>query len=503
MTAEDGIPDYCYVRGLITPGIHYHVQLPLPENWNGRLLNLGDGAKDGDLDFADHRVVQGYAVANSNMGHDAGAEPGASFGFNNRQSEINFGYRAVHLTANASKTLVKAYYGQAPAFSYFEGCSSGGREALMEAQRFPYDFDGIVAGAPAIFYQRANANHVWMLQRIFRDNLAGNLVYDQDGDGTPESLTKVRILSEAVLKKCDGLDGIQDGVIDDPTACHFQPEEELAERMCPSGRDGDGCFTSAQIQTIKDIYGGARDSQGVLVFKGKVPGTEMGWASGLLPHAGNSMSPERLGTSERPGTAADHMNYLFYENDPGVTLPDFTDLSQTPERMRLFPEFAWWEFDIDDVTSGKGDVMISITEATDPDLDRFLNRNNGKLILYHGWADVWANPEPTVDYYQAVVQETFQGDLEAARRKARLFMVPGMNHCRGGPGPNTWDKLDPLVDWVENGKVPDSLVARHLTDNRVDNERPVCAYPQKAVYSGPAGGENVPGNWVASNFVCR
>ncbi|MEE8348221.1 MAG: tannase/feruloyl esterase family alpha/beta hydrolase [Acidobacteriota bacterium] len=500
---KDGIPSYCYARGIISPAIHYHVQLPLLENWNGRLLNIGDGAKDGDLDFADQRLAQGYAVANSNMGHDAGAEAGASFGYNNRQSEIDFGYRAVHLTAEASRTLVSAYYEEEPAYSYFEGCSSGGREAFMEAQRFPEDFDGIVAGAPAIFYQRANANHVWMLQRIYRNNLAGNLAYDQDGDGVPESLTKMEILANAVMNKCDGLDGITDGVIDDPLACDFDVDVDLAGKKCPGNVDGDTCFTQEQSQIIKDIYRGSTDSNGVQVFSGKTLGTERAWADGLFPHAGNNMSPARLGTAERPGTAADHMNYLFYEEDPGVTLPSFTDLSQVPDKTGHPPEFAWWEFDIDDVTSGKGDLMMSITEATDPDLNRFLVGNNGKMIVYHGWADAWANPEPTVNYYREVVTTTFGGDVSAARENIRLFMVPGMDHCRGGPGPNTWDKLAPLVAWVEKGKAPDHLMATHSSDGKVDNERPLCPYPERAIYTGPAGGRSDRRNWVGQNFTCR
>ncbi len=199
---------YCYVRGILSPAIRFHVQLPLSGNWNGRFLNWGDGLKDGDLDFADHRVAQGYAVANSNTGHDAGAEPGASFAFNNRQAEIDFGYRAVHLTVNAAKTVIELYYGQAPDYSYHEGCSTGGRQGLMEAQRYPADFDGIVAGAPVNFYQAMHANSAWTLQRLFRNGFAGNLAFDADGDGSLESLTKLVVLQEAVLSKCDANDGI-------------------------------------------------------------------------------------------------------------------------------------------------------------------------------------------------------------------------------------------------------------------------------------------------------
>ena len=221
----------------------------------------------------------------------------------------------------------------------------------MEAQRFPYDFDGIVAGAPVYSYQRTNATHVWMLQRIFRDNLAGNLAYDQDGDGVPESLTKFDLLIQSVLDECDGVDGITDGVIDDPLACEFKPEVEFADKMCPNNVNGEACFTTQQIQTIQDIYGGSHDSKGVPIFKGKALGTEPGWVSGLFPHAGNAMSPTRLGTPERPGTTADHVNYLSYENDPGVRMPKLNDLSQVPDKTRQPPEYAWWEFNIDDVTS--------------------------------------------------------------------------------------------------------------------------------------------------------
>ena len=220
------------MRGAIPPGIAYHVQLPLPDNWNGRFLKYGDGTKDGDLDYADHRLAEGYAVANSNMGHDAGAEPGAWFAFDNRQAEIDFGYRAVHLTANAGKAVVAAYYERPATRSYFEGCSTGGREGLIEAQRFPNDFDGIVAGAPVFMYQELNAGHTWLLQRMFRNDYAGNLAFDADGDGKPESLRKLEILADAVLARCDSNDGIEDGVVDEPLMCDFEPKRDLARASC-------------------------------------------------------------------------------------------------------------------------------------------------------------------------------------------------------------------------------------------------------------------------------
>jgi len=491
----DGEFEYCYVKGIISPAIQFHAQLPLPEHWNGRFLKWGDGGKDGDLDFADGAVAQGYAVANSNTGHDRGAEPGASFGFNNRQAEIDFGYRAVHLTANAAKTIIGVYYGEAPAYSYFLGCSTGGRQGLMEAQRYPDDFDGILAGAPVNFYQAMHASGVWTRQRLFRNDFAGNLAFDSNGDGSFDSLTKLSMLHQAVLAKCDANDGITDGVIDDPLACDFDPAVDLADMMCPGDVNADDCFTRAQVQMIQDLYAGAYDNEGTFIYKGLSLGSEFSWAGSVVPHAGNSMSIS--------GNNRSHMNYLFYETDPGVPVPDPTDLSYTPDKMRTPPEWAWWEFDIDDFTAGRADLMMSITDATDPDLRRFLVDNDGKLILYPGWGDQGPRPEATLDHYEDIVATTFSGDLQAARDRARLFMFPGMGHCGGGPGPNQWDRLPALVDWVENGHAPDFVVATHRTDGIVDNERRVCAYPERAFYTGPARRENDPTNWVESNFACR
>ncbi len=488
---------YCYVKGLISPAIQYHVQLPLPASWNGRFVMIGDGGKDGDLDFADARVAQGYAVANSNTGHDNGAEPGASFAFNNRQAEIDFGYRAVHLTVNAAKTVINAYYKRGAAHAYFDGCSTGGRQGLMEAQRYPDDFDGIVAGAPVNFYQALNASAVWTLQLMFKNGFANNLAFDANGDRIPDSLTKLEILGKAVLAKCDAIDGITDGVIDDPLRCDFKPEVDLAGKMCPGDANADGCFTKGQVETIKQIYAGPHDSKGVRILKGQALGSERGWANAFVPHAGNKLRPGSMGTS------GDHVNYLFYEHDPGVTMSDPTDLSKVPNTKVNPPEFAWWTFNIDDVTAGKGAFMMAITDATDPDLTRFLKNKRGKLILYHGWTDSSARPEPTLDHYKNIVAQTFQGDLDTARGSIRLFMAPGMDHCGGGPGPNVWDRLAPLVEWVEKGTAPDYVVATHRAGGAVDNERKICAYPQRAVYNGPSGGQNDRANWVEKNFRCR
>lgn len=490
--------DYCYVRGIISPAIHFHAQLPLIGNWNGRFLQWGDGGKDGDLDFANHRVAEGYAVTNSNTGHDSGTEPGSAFGYNNRQAEIDFGYRAVHLTVMAGKTLVNSYYNRAPDYSYFEGCSTGGRQGLMEAQRYPNDFDGIVAGAPVNYYQAMNAAGTWNLQRMFKDNFAGNLAIDSNGDGQRDSVELVRILNDAVLQKCDVNDGIRDGVINNPLACDFDPSVDLSDRMCPSSSNGTACFNQAQIQTIADFYSGPYDSNGTIIYPGKTKGSELDWIGLFVPSASNGMAPGML-----RGPAGDHVNYLFYENDPGVTIPNLNDPNYTPRRDGMNPEFHWIDFSVDDFSNGEAELMSSIMDATDPDLSSFLKSRGGKLIVYHGLSDALSVATATVNYFSDMVDTTFAGNFSDANDSTRLFLAPGMGHCGGGPGPNSWDKLTPLVDWVENGVAPETLTATHSTDGVVDNERPLCTFPQQARYSGPAGGENDSENWIAENFSCR
>ena len=210
-----------------------------------------------------------------------------------------------------------------------------------------------------------------------------------------------------------------------------------------------------------------------------------------------------MGPSKLVGVAGDHMNYLFYENDPGVTIPNVRDYDYEAKTDGVFPEFHWKDYDINDFYSGKGDLMMSITDAADPDLSQFLKDRGGKLIVYHGWVDTLIVAEDTLDYFNEMVNATFDGNLTQASEASRLFMAPGMGHCRGGPGPDNWDKLAPLVDWVENGVAPEYVTAEHRTDGKVDNQRPVCAYPQRAYYIGPANGANNPDNWFVENFQCR
>ena len=233
--ANGATPRYCYAKGAIPPGISYHVQLPLPANWNGRFLNGATAGRTATSTSPTSAFARATRSRTATWGTTTAPSPDASFALDNRQAEVDFGYRAVHMTANAAKTLIRAYYGKPASYSYFEGCSTGGREGLMEAQRYPGDFDGIVAGAPVLHYQELNAGHTWLLQRTFRNGFAGNLAYDTNGDGSFDSLKKLDMLAAAVMTQCDALDGIADGVIDDPLRCEFDPDARARENDVQRG----------------------------------------------------------------------------------------------------------------------------------------------------------------------------------------------------------------------------------------------------------------------------
>lgn len=492
--ASDSTPAHCYAKGLIDGSITFHVQLPLPEAWNGRLVHLGDGGADGDLDFGDPFVARGYAVANSNTGHDAGAL-GEAYGFRDDRAAANFVYRAVHATTAAAKSVVRHYYGKPQEYAYHYGCSTGGREGLAAAQLFPYDFDGIVAGAPAHRQFERMAHRLDVERHLLRDGRAANLAFDADGDGKEESLGKLGLLNARVREKCDAADGIVDGIVE-PALCDFDARRDLADLRC-TGEDREDCLTAAQLEAVVHLYEGSRNSRGELVYPGVPIGSEPSWAGVWVPHAGNRFVPYVL------QSAANVIAYTFYRDDPGLLPPDLADLDYELDRDAGLPEWGWWEVDLDDVGSERQAAVAGLMRATDADLDRFLRRQGGKLLLYHGWADAVIPPEPTIEYLDAVVATTFAGDAAAAGEDVRLFLAPGMGHCRGGVGPDRADYLGALADWVERGVAPDRIVARHETDGVVDNERPLCPHPQRAVYVGPDGGENDPANWRAESFECR
>lgn len=492
-----GVPSHCYVRGLISGSIAWHAQLPAKSLWTGRLVHQGDGGSDGELDYKPDPytrswVSEGDAVVNSNSGHDSGTGP--NWAYENRQAEIDFAWRAVHLTTNAGKTLVDAYYGRRPDYSYHVGCSNGGRQGLIAAQRFPADFDGIVAGAPSIYRAENFFHQLKLMQEVFANDMAANPAIDTDGDGVPDSLANIELLRDAVLAQCDARDGIADGVIDFPPECNFDVQDFLATHECPDETPAAGCFTAPQAAFIKHLYGVSRNASGQAIYSGPQPGSEKTWYR-YIPTERNGLKPYVLKSLLRTFQ-------LLFDVDPGVAPLDASDTSGTVNRDAAIPEWAWWQQDPEAVLEETGELQ-NIMDARDPDLRRYLVDQGGKLLLYQGWNEPFHSAESLIGYYNEVVGTTFSGNGETAASSLRLFMLPGVQHCILGSGPDRWDSYSVIRDWVEKDRAPDHIVVQHKTWDVTDNERLVCPYPEAAAYVGPLDGENDPANWVAGNFECR
>jgi feruloyl esterase len=375
-------------------------------------------------------VRRGYATAMTDTGHSGGS---GSFALGHPEKLIDFAYRAVHEMAVKSKAVIAAYYGKPARLSYWNGCSSGGKQGLKEAQRFPDDFDGIIAGAPANYWTHLTAQSVWTVEAAKRDP-AGDI-----------PAAKAQALHRAVLAACDALDGVKDGSIEDPTHCKFDPKELECKNA-----DAPDCLTAAQVETAHKILAGPvnpRTKQ--QVFPGFEPGSELGWPQ-TFQMAG--------------GLGGDYFKYVVFKDanwdlkslnyDSDIALADRTD-----------------------------DGTIN---ATDPNLAPFF-KHGGKLLMYHGWADPLIPSENSIDYYKSV-----QSKLGNVDDSVRLFMAPGVGHCAGGEGPSTFDMLGALEQWVEQKQPPASVVA-----SRPGRTRPLCPYPQSAVYKGSGSIDE------AQNFECK
>jgi len=381
---------------------------------------------------------RGYATTSTDTGHQGN---GASFALDHPEKLIDYAYRSEHEMTVAAKAIVNAFYGSAPAKSYWNGCSTGGRQALVEATRYPDDFDGIIAGAAANPKTHLDAWRMWMAQ----------ITMKHDEDRIP--ITKYSVIHKAVLAQCDALDGLKDGLIDNPTKCDFNP----APVVCKSNDDlknvGSDCLTPRQATVAKALMGPAKSSSGREIFAGFAPGSELGW--GLL-----------LGGKDPYAVPLDQYRFIVFNN----------------------PDWDWRTFDLDRDLAAAEKAGAGTLTAVSQDLGAF-TKHGGKLLMYHGWADPDVPPLASVNYYGNVTPAS-------ARDSVRLFMVPGMNHCGGGEGPNTFDMVTPLEQWVEHGQPPMRIVASHSEDGKVDRTRPLCAYPQVARYKG-SGNIN-----DAENFVC-
>jgi feruloyl esterase len=437
--AQGSSPAHCRVDATLRPSADSDIRIEvlLPAHWNGNFEAVGNGGWAGTINRAEMAAAlrRGYATSSTDTGHDT---PGASFALGHPEKLIDFGYRSEHEMTVAAKAIVAAFYAVGPKLSYFVGCSSGGRQALMEAQRFPNDYDGIAAGAATNNWNNMMFGRIWVAQATLKD---------------PASYippAKYPAIHKAVMEACDALDGVKDGVLEDPTRCHFDP----GAIECKDG-DGPNCLTGPQVEAARKIYTPAANPQtGKQIFPAMERGSELVWktlAGGPKPIA----------------LADDYFKYVVFEN------PNW--------------DFKTLNFGSDVAKSEKRDG--GTLSATNPDLRPFFS-HGGKLIQYHGWTDQQVMPRNSIDYYNSVVRE--MGGAAKLAESYRLFMAPGMGHCGGGEGPNQFDVLGVLAKWVEEGKAPDSMVASNAA-----RTRPLCPYPQVAVYKGVGSTDD------AANFVCK
>jgi pimeloyl-ACP methyl ester carboxylesterase len=424
---------YVEVKGTI--GGHIRFELLLPDSWNGRFTMGGGGGFVGTIqNGARGSVNQGYATVGTDTGHQW--EPGymAGWALDNLEAKVNFGYLAVHRTAEVAKALIRSYYGAEPAYCYFVGCSRGGGQAMMEAQRYPNDFDGIVAGAPAFNWPGVAATMVTIAKTL----------YPNPGQFETNVLTKEALqkFQAGIIEQLDAQDGLKDGVIQDPASVHFDLSKVAG-------------LTDEQRTAIEVILRGARNDKGQ-IYPGFSPVAEcvpdqwIAWITGPVPAFAKDHAPDLTFAF---GTQI--FKYLVF-NDPD------------------------WNYSTYDFANFDRDARLaaSYLNATDPNLDA-LKARKGKLILWHGWADTALPAQGTIDYYRQVLAHDEKG-----ADYCRLFMVPGCLHCGGGPGAAEVDWLSVIVDWVEHAKAPDRLIASKHEGGKLVMTRPLYPYPEHAVFKG-------------------
>ena len=459
--ASETAPEHCRVGLLVQPDMN--IQVNLPTQWNGRLYMFGNGGFAGESFETAGRAANrarglkaGFVTAATDTGHSAQREPGGTFAVS-RQKFIDFGFRSLHITAETAKRLIAAYYSDPLSKSYFDGCSTGGRQALMLAQRYPADFDGIIAGAPGLNYTGGQIARVY-----WKQGLAAN----------PFPAAKLSLLAARVYEYCDARDGLKDGLIDNPLACGFVPARDLPH--CEGDSDRPDCFTAGQISSLERLYGDVT-RQGKRYFPGWPVGAEAAGPNGQSAWVGQHIDTP-AGQSAWNGYATGFIRYIL---GPGTPLASLTDAD------------AMQKFDINKDYDNLA-FAREVLDATDPDLSAF-RQHGGKLLMYFGWADPQLNPRMGLEYYEDVVAKMGPSTPEFAR----LFMVPGMFHCGGGIGAGTFDSATPLVQWVEDGKAPSSIPAARIVSGKTVRTRPLCPWPEVARYKGSGSIDD------AANFTCK
>jgi feruloyl esterase len=438
------LPAFCRVTASLHPSsdsdIRVEVWLPAT-GWNGNYEAVGNGGWGGVISYTAlaQAIRHGYAASSTDTGHTGNR---GIFALGHPEKLVDFSYRAVHEMTVQAKVIIGSYYGRSPTLSFWAGCSLGGHQGIAEAGKYPADFDAVVAGSPALNWTRLHVAR-----------LAINAVAHRSKDSyIPPA--KYTMIHDAALQACDALDGVKDGVIEDPARCHFDPKV-----LACKGSDGPGCLTALQVETARALYAPVKNPRTGLDVEPALlqPGSELGWAT--------------LAGAEPLGIALDAFKYVIFKD----------------------PDWDWHRFnpatDIDRALA----IDNGLIDFTDASLKPFFLRG-GKLLMYHGWADPQVTPMGSVDYFNEVTKKLGQAVVD---KSMRLYMVPGMNHCQGGPGTDTFDKMAAIEQWVEAGKVPDQIIASHRTNSVVDRTRPLCPYPQTAQYKGSGSTDD------AASFVCK
>jgi feruloyl esterase len=461
VAADKDLPAYCRVAGNIAPEVEFLIWLPVTD-WNRGLLVAGCGGLCGLImkPGMEDALIRGYATATTNMGHSNDVYPDTRWAYNNPQLETDFAHRATHVTTVLAKEIIRAFYGQTAARAYFRGCSTGGRQGLVAAQRYPHDYHGIIVGAP--FDQATSVpQFFWAVQS------------NTGPDGKPIlGAGQFNLLHAAAMDACDEEDGLADGIVSDPQACHFDP----AAVQCASDTSRD-CLTAVQVTAARNIYQGPRTSDGDQLYpSGPAPGSEFTWAKQLLGKDG--------GPSFFYSVAQNWSQYLAYEPDPPLDSGPFAfAFDSGPQRMAASVELTGFA----------------------PELKSYAD-SGGKLLMYHGWVDESFPGAHSINYWQQA--QARAGGRDQVGDYYRLFMMPGMTHCGAGPGASEVDYLTALERWVERGEAPEQLTAFKreksvpvfvrqprfpLPEAEIVFARPVYPYPDVTHYAGtgdPADAES-------------
>lgn len=448
---EMTLPAFCRVEATARPTadseIRFEVWIPPAEAWNGKFAGVGNGGYLGSISYPAMatELRKGYATASTDTGHTG---DDMRFGQSHPEKIVDYAYRAIHVMTDTAKLIVRDAQGRFAERSYFIGCSAGGQQALSEAQRFPEDYDGIVAGDPANNRIRQSFAflHAWLA------------THTSDGVVVIPP-AKLQLLTKSAVEACDAIDGLKDGLVDDPRKCHFDPAKLLCKAV-----DDATCLTPIQVDAAKKMYDGLRSPKtGEPIYTGWPRGSEAFGDSPIQSwgtYVTDPKEPMRLGFFKY---------FLFHDPNWDYRTIDWDrDLAYAEQKLGFFA-------------------------PVEKDLNG-LKKHGGKLLMYTGWMDPVVPPQDTVAYYEGVVKT--MGGLDKTRDFFRFFAAPGMGHCGGGPGPNTFDALGALEQWVEHGVAPDKLIASHATGGKIDRTRPLCPYPQVARFKGTGSIDE------AANFAC-